>query len=62
MNFVVWLTVTPETEPEVANGEASSLCCGSGVMVTAVALVVVQARVVVWPPLTVEGLAVKDVT
>jgi hypothetical protein len=45
----------------VGNEPVSSLCGTDGVMVTDVALVVVQLIVVVCPPFTVVGLAVNAV-
>ena len=46
-------------EPEVGSPLESSGIGTAGVIVTAVALVVTQVRVVVWPPPTVVGLAVN---
>lgn len=62
MKVVVCFTTTPSTEPETGSGVASSVCCGFGEIVTEVALVVCQLKVVVWPEATVVGLAVNDVT
>jgi hypothetical protein len=60
VNVVVDSTGTME-DPEVGNEPVSSLCGTDGVMVTDVALVVVQLIVVVCPPFTVVGLAVNAV-
>jgi hypothetical protein len=47
--------------PDVGKGPLSSGCGTGGVIVTEVALAVAQVMVVVWPPLTVVGLAVNCV-
>jgi hypothetical protein len=60
VNVVVDITGTME-DPEVGNEPVSLLCGTDGVMVTDVALVVVQLIVVVCPPFTVVGLAVNAV-
>ena len=46
-------------DPEVGSEPVSSACATDGVIVTDVALLVVQVIVVVWPPLTAVGLAVN---
>ena len=60
VNFVVEITGTME-DPEVGSEPVSSVWATGGVIVTDVALIVVQLMVVVWPPLTVVGLAVNSV-
>jgi hypothetical protein len=46
-------------DPEVDSAPVSSVAGTGGVIVTDVALVVVQVSVVVWPPFTTNGLAVN---
>ena len=48
-------------DPEVDSEPVSSVWGTGGVIVTDVALVVVQVIVVVWPPFTTVGLAVNAV-
>ena len=60
VNFVVEITGTME-DPEVGSEPVSSVWATGGVIVTDVALTVVQLMVVVCPPLTVVGLAVNSV-
>jgi hypothetical protein len=48
-------------DPVVFRPPPPSLCCTEGLIVTDVALVVAQAIVVVWPALTVEGVALNCV-
>ena len=60
VNVVVEITGTIE-DPEVGSEPVSSACTTGGVIVTDVALAVVQVIVVVWPPFTAVGLAVNAV-
>jgi hypothetical protein len=60
VNVVVEITGTIEV-PELGSEPASSVWGTGGVIVTDVALVVVQLIVVVCPPFTVVGLAVNAV-
>jgi hypothetical protein len=60
VNVVVEITGTIE-DPEVGSEPVSSVWATGGVIVTDVALVVVQVIVVVWPPFTAVGLAVNAV-
>ena len=48
-------------DPEVGSEPESSVCATGGVIVTDVALLVVQVMVVVWPPFTTVGFAVNSV-
>lgn len=59
---VVVLVMGVSDDPEVANGPVSSVWATAGVIVTEVALVVVQLMVEGCPALTNIGLAVKAVT
>ena len=58
VNVVVDFTGTIE-DPEVGSEPVSSVWGTGGVIVTDVALVVIQVIVVVWPPFTAVGLAVN---
>jgi hypothetical protein len=60
VNVVVEITGTME-DPEVGSEPVSSVAATGGVIVTDVALVVVQVIVVVWPLFTAIGLAVNAV-
>ena len=60
VNFVVESIGTTE-DPDVGSEPVSSVWATGGVIVTDVALVVVQVIVVVWPPFTAVGLAVNAV-
>ena len=59
---VVVLVTGVSDDPVVGNGPVSSVWATAGLIVTEVALVVVQAMVEGCPALTNIGLAVKDVT
>jgi hypothetical protein len=60
VNVVVDSTGTID-DPEVGRVPVPSVVVTAGVIVTDVALVVVQVMVVVWPPFTTAGFAVNSV-